>query len=222
MLEGQTPKTRRARVVLNRPPMNIAEVRDGAFSRVTTARHRLRKVYPGCSEGSLRNRSSKASRSARVSHSARARHGTPVRELDLPVARSHVGTERLPRSTHRTRWPSPSPPTSPRRRRLPPGDASRPSAASPRAQPRVSRCPISTRRFVSRFVAPSRIEPVESRRGVPWRRRDGTDRTPPSGLKWIGAIARLMSICALADASPPPSPADRAHCRPRARQDRRG
>ena len=174
------------------------------------------------SEGRLRNRSSKASRSARVSHSARARHGTPVRELDLPVARSHVGTERLPRSTHRTRWPSPSPPTSPRRRRLPPGDASRPSAASPRAQPRVSRCPISTRRFVSRFVAPSRIEPVESRRGVPWRRRDGTDRTPPSGLKWIGAIARLMSICALADASPPPSPADRAHCRPRARQDRRG
>lgn len=150
MLEGQTPKTRRARVVLNRPPMNIAAVRDGAFSRVTTARHRLRKVYPGCSEGRLRNRSSKASRSARVSHSARARHGTPVRELDLPVARSHVGTERLPRSTHRTRWPSPSPPTSPRRRRLPPGDASRPSAASPRAQARVSRCPSSTRRYVSR------------------------------------------------------------------------
>ena len=127
-----------------------AAVRDGAFSRVTTARHRMRKVYPGCSEGSLRNRSSKASRSARVSHSARARHGTPVRELDLPVARSHVGTERLPRSTQRTRWPSPSPPTSPRRRRLPPGDASRPSAASPRAQARVSRCPSSTRRYVSR------------------------------------------------------------------------
>ena len=65
------------------------------------------------------------------------------------------------------------------------------------------------------------IEPVENREGVPWRRRDETERTPLS-LKWIGDIARFVSICAFADAPSPPSPADRAHGRPRARQDRRG
>jgi hypothetical protein len=52
----------------------------------------------------------------------------------------------------------------------------------------------------------------------------GVAATRPNDFprKWIGGFAPSMPICALADATPPPPPADRAHGRPRARQGRRG
>ena len=104
-------------------------------------------------------------------------------------------------------------------------------------------CPRATRRSQAQRRRPRRgqgfrdaravqegtsLSALRSRRSSPVRiiekafRGVATTRPNDFPRKWIGGFAPSMPICALADATPPPPPADRAHGRPRARQGRRG
>lgn len=222
MLEGQTPKTRRARVVLNRPPMT----QRGSARRCIFSSHRPLDIDCG----------------KFIQGAAKEGSGTDLRRLLGPRASRipHAHVTALPSASSTFPSPAHTSAQSDSRVRLIAHDGlhhrlqrRREGGGCPRATRRAQAQRRRARRQGFRDaravqegtslerVALPRIEPVENREGVPWRRRDETERAPLS-LKWIGDIARFMSICAFADAPSPPSPADRAHGRPRARQDRRG